>query len=80
MLSKIYHLTLRAQAKWRAAWVNRLNGTGFTSVGRLCKIRGVGIITGVSVNIGDCCWIEAVNSYPTYSGIQQFSPVINLGN
>lgn len=80
MLEKLYHLSLRVQAKVRALWVNWLNGTGFTSIGRLCKVRGVGICTGESVNIGDFCWIETVNRYPAFSGIQQFSPVISFGN
>jgi len=80
MFKKIYLLNIRVQAKLRALWVNRINGTGFTSVGRLCKIRGAGIRTGESVNIGDFCWIEAVNRYPAFSGVQQFSPVISFGN
>ena len=79
MLKRIYHLSVRVRAKLRALWVNRLNGTGFTSVGRLCKVLGGGIRTGDSVNIGDFCWIEAVNRYPAFSGVQQFSPVISFG-
>lgn len=80
MLKKIHQLILRVEAKMRAQWINRLNGTGFTSVGRICKIRGLGIRTGKDVNIGDFCWIEAVSRYPAYSGVQQFSPVISFGN
>lgn len=78
-MGKFYNFYLWAKKKIRVIFFYHVSGVRFGSIGCNCKIRGQGILSNKTVSIGDFCWIEAVNSYAAYSGVQLFSPVISFG-
>lgn len=74
----IYLKYLSLKYRIRAWLVFVLSGAKFKRVGKETKVRGKGINTAATVVIGDYCWIEAVNNYRGFDGVQSFTPKIIL--
>lgn len=73
-------LIYKILARIRAIYYSIILGYKFKTIGRLCKIRGKGIVLGDNVNVGDFCWIETVNVYKSFEGKQNFSSFIRIEN